>query len=61
MTIVDAIKELEESKNYPISEPASEEAIDMAIMALMFCKSHIIKEEHNNENTSGRCSTSPIH
>lgn len=61
MTITDAIKELEESKNYPISEPASEEAIDMAIMALMFFKDRIIKEEYTNENTFSSRSDSLIH
>ena len=34
MTINEAIEELENTKNYPISEPASDEALDMAIAAL---------------------------
>lgn len=34
MTREEAIKELEDTKNYPISEPACDEALDMAIEAL---------------------------
>lgn len=34
MTIKEAIEELIKTKDYPISEPASDEALDMAIQAL---------------------------